>query len=137
MIAVRNVMLAALAGAVSLAAQQTAAIQKATVDKYCATCHSNDLRAADLSLQELDLSKAPESAATWEKVIRKLRVGAMPPPGAPRPDKATADSLASFLETSLDRAYAASPNPGRATMHRLNRAEYANAVRDLLALNID
>ncbi len=61
----------------------------------------------------------------------------MPPPGAPRPDKATADGLATFLETSLDRAYTANPNPGRATMHRLNRAEYANAIRDLLALNID
>jgi hypothetical protein len=130
-------MLVALAGAVSLAAQQTSAIQKAAVDKYCTTCHSNELRTADLSLQDLDLSKAPEAAEAWEKVIRKLRVGSMPPQGMPRPDKATADSLASFLETSLDRAYAANPNPGRATMHRLNRAEYANAIRDLLGLNID
>ena len=79
----------------------------------------------------------PQGAETWEKVIRKLRVGAMPPQGMPRPDKATADGLASYLETSLDRAYAANPNPGRATMHRLNRAEYANAIRDLLALDID
>jgi mono/diheme cytochrome c family protein len=141
----------ALAAAVSLLAQSTAAqttappqnaaIQKATpratLDKYCVTCHSNELRTGDLSLQDLDLNKAPEAAETWEKVIRKLRVGAMPPQGMPRPDKATADGLASYLETSLDRAYAANPNPGRATMHRLNRAEYANAIRDLLALNID
>ncbi|HEV8414381.1 MAG TPA: DUF1592 domain-containing protein [Bryobacteraceae bacterium] len=134
---VRDVMLVALAGAVSLAAQQTAAIQKATLDKYCVTCHSQKLHTADLSLQDLDLNKAPEAAETWEKVIRKLRVGAMPPQGMPRPDKATADGLASFIETSLDRAYAANPNPGRATMHRLNRAEYANAIRDLLALNVD
>jgi hypothetical protein len=134
---VRDVMFAALAGAVSLAGQQTAAVQKATVDKYCTTCHSNESRTADLSLQDLDLSKAPTAAETWEKVIRKLRVGAMPPQGVPRPDKATTDGLASFLETSLDRAYAANPNPGRASMHRLNRAEYANAIRDLLALNID
>jgi hypothetical protein len=134
---VRDSVLVVLASAVSLAAQQTAAIQKATVDKYCATCHSNELRTADLSLQDLDLSKAPEAAETWEKVIRKLRVGAMPPQGAPRPDKAAANGLASYLETSLDRAYAANPNPGRATMHRLNRAEYANAIRDLLALNVD
>ncbi len=137
MIHVRDVIFAALAGAVSLAAQQTAAVQKATVDKYCTTCHSNESRTADLSLQDLDLSKAPAAAETWEKVIRKLRVGAMPPQGMPRPDKATADGLASFLETSLDRAYAANPNPGRASMHRLNRAEYANAIRDLLSLNID
>jgi len=106
-------MLVALAGAVSLAAQQTAAVPKATVDKYCVTCHSNKLHTADLSLQDLDLNKAPEAAETWEKVIRKLRVGAMPPQGMPRPDKATADGLASFIETSLDRAYAANPNPGR------------------------
>ena len=79
----------------------------------------------------------PDAAETWEKVIRKLRVGAMPPQGMPRPDKAATDGLASFLETSLDRAYAANPNPGRATMHRLNRAEYANAIRDLLALDVD
>ena len=134
---VRDAMLVALAGAVSLTAQQTAAIQKATLDKYCVTCHSQKLHTADLSLQDLDLNKAPEAAETWEKVIRKLRVGAMPPQGMPRPDKATADGLASFIETSLDRAYAANPNPGRATMHRLNRAEYANAIRDLLALNVD
>ena len=70
-------------------------------------------------------------------MIRKLRVGAMPPQGMPRPDKAALDGLASFLETALDRAYTAKPNPGRATMHRLNRTEYANAIRDLLALDID
>jgi mono/diheme cytochrome c family protein len=134
---VRDVVLVALAGTVSLAAQQTVAIQKATLDKYCVTCHSQKLHTADLSLQDLDLNKAPEAAETWEKVIRKLRVGAMPPQGMPRPDKATADGLASFIETSLDRAYTANPNPGRATMHRLNRAEYANAIRDLLALKVD
>jgi hypothetical protein len=137
MAVLRDVTIVALAAAVSLAAQQTAAIQKATLNKYCTTCHSNELRTGELSLQDLDLNKAPEAAETWEKVIRKLRVGAMPPQGMPRPDKATADGLASFIETSLDRAYAANPNPGRATMHRLNRAEYANAIRDLLALNID
>ncbi len=146
MTVIRGVTLIALVGAVSLVAQSTAAPQtaavpkatpRATLDKYCVTCHSSELRTADLSLQDLDPNKAPEAAETWEKVIRKLRVGAMPPPGMPRPDKATADGLATFLETSLDRAYAANPNPGRATMHRLNRAEYANAIRDLLALNID
>src|SRR5581483_11114445 len=74
---------------------------------------------------------------TWEKVIRKLRVGAMPPQGMPRPDKTAVNGLATFLEDALDRAYAANPNPGPASMHRLNRAEYANAIRDLLALDVD
>ena len=143
MTVVRDAILVALVGAVSVVAQQTAATQKATpdnkatIDKYCATCHSNKARTAGLSLQDLDLNKAPEAAETWEKAIRKLRVGAMPPQGAPRPDKATTDGLATFLETSLDRAYAANPNPGRASMHRLNRTEYTNAIRDLLALNVD
>lgn len=122
---------------VPLGAQQTPAAQRAVLDKYCVTCHSDKARTGGLSLQSLDLAKVPDAAETWEKVIRKLRVGAMPPQGMPRPDKATADGLATFIETSLDRAYAANPNPGPAIMHRLNRAEYANAVRDLLALDID
>jgi hypothetical protein len=90
-----------------------------------------------LSLQSADLNEIPPGAETWEKVIRKLRLGAMPPQGMPRPDAAALDGLASYLETALDRAYAASPNPGRAGMHRLNRAEYAHAIRDLLDLDID
>ena len=111
--------------------------QKALVDQYCATCHSDKLRTGGLSLQNANLADIPKGAETWEKAIRKLRVGAMPPQGAPRPDKAALDGFASLLETSLDRAYLAGPNPGRATMHRLNRTEYANAIRDLLALDID
>ncbi len=79
----------------------------------------------------------PKGAETWEKVVRKLRVGMMPPPGMPRPAPAQIDDLAGFLETSLDRAAAEKPRPGRTAMHRLNRAEYANAVRDLLALDVD
>lgn len=117
----------------SLSAQQP---PKALLDKYCVTCHSNQLRTGGLSLQSLDIANAPDNAETWEKVIRKVRVGAMPPLGMPR-DKAALDGLASFLEGSLDRAYAANPNPGPATMHRLNRAEYANAIRDLISLDVD
>jgi hypothetical protein len=79
----------------------------------------------------------PKGAETWEKAIRKLRVGLMPPPGSPRPERAQLDGLASYLETSLDRAAVERPRPGRTAIHRLNRAEYANAVRDLLALDID
>ena len=111
--------------------------QKALIDRYCAGCHSQPLHAGDLSLQGVDIAKAPEHPEIWEKVIRKLRVGAMPPQGLPRPDRATLDGLAGYLETSLDRAAAAKPNPGRISMHRLNRTEYANAVRDLLGLEID
>lgn len=111
--------------------------QKALVDKYCVTCHSDKLRTGGLSLQTVDLTDVPKAAETWEKVIRKLRVGAMPPLGAPHPDGASLDGLASFLETELDRAASANPNPGRAGMHRLNRAEYANAIHDLLALDVD
>src|SRR5579871_1463436 len=111
--------------------------EKATLDKYCVTCHSDKLRTGGLSLQNADLKDVPKAAETWEKVIRKLRVGAMPPQGMPRPDTATLDGVATYLETELDRAYAAKPNPGRTAMHRLNRAEYANAIRDLLALDID
>jgi uncharacterized protein DUF1592/uncharacterized protein DUF1588/uncharacterized protein DUF1587/uncharacterized protein DUF1585/uncharacterized protein DUF1595/cbb3-type cytochrome c oxidase subunit III len=107
------------------------------LDKYCVSCHSEELRTGGLSLEGANLADIPKGAETWEKVIRKVRVGAMPPQGMPRPDKAALDGLASFLETALDRAAAAKPNPGHASMHRLNRAEYANAIRDLLGLEID
>jgi hypothetical protein len=112
------------------------AAPQTVVNKYCVTCHSSKLRTGGLSLEDADLGNPP-AAETWEKVIRKLRTGSMPPQGMPRPDAATLDSLASYLETSLDRAAAAKPNPGHAGMHRLNRSEYANAIRDLLALDVD
>jgi hypothetical protein len=111
--------------------------QTALLDKYCVTCHSEKLKTGGLSLQGANLTDVPKGAETWEKVIRKLRVGAMPPQGMPRPDKTALDGFATYLETALDRGYTAKPNPGRATMHRLNRTEYANAIRDLLALDID
>jgi hypothetical protein len=85
----------------------------------------------------MDLEKASERAEAWEKVIRKLRTSAMPPAGLPRPDKAVYDSLATYLETSLDKTAAAKPNPGRPGIYRLNRAEYANAIRDLLGLEVN
>jgi cytochrome c551/c552 len=109
----------------------------ALLDQYCVTCHSEKLKTGGLSLQAANLSDIAKGAETWEKVIRKLRVGSMPPQGMPRPDKATLDGFATYLETALDRGYTAKPNPGRATMHRLNRTEYANVIRDLLALDID
>jgi mono/diheme cytochrome c family protein len=115
----------------------TATSQRALLDKYCVTCHSDKLKTGGLSLQSADVGKAPEEAELWEKVIRKVRGGAMPPQGMPRPDKAAFDGFASWLEASIDRAAAAKPNPGRAVVHRLNRSEYGNAIRDLLALEVD
>ena len=111
--------------------------QRALLDRYCVTCHNEKLRTAGLTLDSIDVAHVGAGAAVWEKVVGKLRMSAMPPPGRPRPDKATYDAFAAWLETELDRAAAANPNPGRPTVHRLNRAEYGNAIRDLLALEVD
>jgi mono/diheme cytochrome c family protein len=111
--------------------------ERALVDQYCVACHSDKLKTGGLSLQSADMTNIPAGAETWEKVIHRVRLGAMPPQGMPRPDAAAMDRFASWLETSIDKASAAHPNPGRATLHRLNRTEYANAVRDLLALEMD
>src|SRR5579863_9348148 len=123
--------------ACALGQQDNPAAQQAVLNKYCVTCHSAKLHTGGLSLQDVDLNNVPAAAETWEKVIRKLRTGSMPPQGMPRPDGPATDALASFFEISLNRAAAAKPNPGHAAMHRLNRAEYANAIHDLLALNVD
>ena len=107
------------------------------VGQYCATtCHSNRLRAGGLSLEGQDLTKAAENGQLWERVIRKLRVGAMPPQGAPRPEQVRLDGMAAWLEETLDAAAAARPNPGAPVLHRLNRTEYANAIRDLLSVDL-
>jgi hypothetical protein len=108
------------------------------VSKYCISCHNEKLKTAGLMLDRADAEHPSNSAETWEKVIVKLRSRAMPPPGIRRPDNAEYDRVASWLESELDRAAAAQPNPGRsASLHRLNRAEYANAVRDLVAVEVD
>src|SRR5580704_2461287 len=111
--------------------------QRALLDKYCVTCHNSKTRIAGLTLDTADLNNVPNNAEMWEKVIKKLRTGAMPPLGMPKPEKANVDEFLSWLEGSIDKAYALHPNPGRPALHRLNRAEYANAIRDLLALDID
>jgi hypothetical protein len=85
----------------------------------------------------MDLSHAGADAAIWEHAVRKLRGGMMPPPGSRRPDQATVDAFLTSLEASLDQAAAANPNPGSVTLHRLNRVEYANAIRDMLAIDVD
>jgi Protein of unknown function (DUF1592)/Protein of unknown function (DUF1588)/Protein of unknown function (DUF1585)/Protein of unknown function (DUF1587)/Protein of unknown function (DUF1595)/Planctomycete cytochrome C len=111
--------------------------QRALLDKYCVTCHNSKTKIAGLTLDTADLNNVPGNAEMWEKVIKKLRTGAMPPLGMPKPEKANVDEFLTWLEGSIDKAYALHPNPGRPALHRLNRAEYANAIRDLLALNID
>ena len=108
------------------------------VNKYCVSCHNQKLKIANLTLDRVDAEHVANSAEAWEKVIVKLRSRAMPPPGMPRPENATYDAVSDWLESEIDRAAAAQVNPGRtATLHRLNRAEYANAVRDLVAVEVD
>jgi hypothetical protein len=105
------------------------------LDKYCVTCHNATINTANLKLDRLDLARLGDDAATAERVVRKLRAGMMPPAGMPRPDAATLDGLIGWLENELDRtAVPHLPPPG---LHRLNRVEYANAIRDLLALEVD
>ena len=111
---------------------------RAVLDTYCITCHNQRLRTGGLALDRLDMTNPGANAEVWEKVIAKLRAGSMPPAGRPRPDAATYRAVASALENDIDRAWAASPNPGRINaVHRLNRTEYQNAIRDLFALDID
>ena len=111
---------------------------RATLDRYCITCHNERLRTGGLSLEGLDVTRVESGSDAWEKVVRKLRGRMMPPAGVPRPDDATYAALVAHLETSLDRAAAQHPNPGRTdTFRRLSRVEYQNAIRDILALDVD
>jgi hypothetical protein len=108
------------------------------VTKYCVACHNDRARTGDLTLEGVDTEHVERSAETWEKVVVKLRGRAMPPSGVRRPDNATYDAAAGWLEAALDRAASVNPDPGRpAGLHRLNRTEYANAIRDLLGVEID
>ncbi len=109
--------------------------ERAVVDQYCATCHNAELRQSDLLLDKLDLTHLGDHAEIGEKVLRKLRAGLMPPTGMPHPDAATREALASFIENEIDHsAVTHLPAPG---LHRLNRTEYTNAIRDVLALQVD
>ena len=119
-------------------AGHSAAPERALLERYCVTCHNDQLRTAGLSLEALDLGDVRADAEIWEKVVLKLRAGMMPPAGRPRPDRETYDRLASFFEADLDRAAAANPDPGYSdALRRLNATEYGNAIRDLLALEVD
>ena len=141
------VVLFAVIGVVELANQPAMARQAnpvavpepgAVLQRYCVGCHNTRLRTAGLALDDLDASNVRADAETWEKVVEKLRAGSMPPPGRPRPDSETYRAVAVSIEDKLDRAWAENPYPGRiAAVHRLNRTEYRNAIRDLFALDVD
>ena len=110
---------------------------QALLTQYCVTCHNQTAKTGGLALDTLDVANVGKNAETWEKVVRKIRSGMMPPSGARRPERAVLDAFATELEARLDRAGLAVPNPGAPGLHRLNRTEYANAVRDLLDLEVD
>jgi mono/diheme cytochrome c family protein len=110
---------------------------RTTLQMYCVGCHSGPTPFAGLNLEPLDFANLEANGEIWEKLIRKLRARQMPPAGMPRPDDATLDALVKFVEGGRDHMAAVKPNPGRTTLHRLNRTEYGNAIRDLLALEID
>jgi mono/diheme cytochrome c family protein len=113
------------------------AVGPALVTQYCVTCHNDRAKTGGLSLEHVDFANVGPDAQVWERVIRKLQSGQMPPLGRPRPDAAAVKRFTASFEAALDRAAAAAPNPGRSITHRLTRTEYANAVRDLLALDDD
>ena len=119
-------------------ASLSVADQNNLVARNCAVCHDDDAKTGGLSLEHFDAAKIEQNAAAAEKMIRKLRAGMMPPPSvADRPDEAMLKSFAESLEARIDLAAAAAPNPGSRPFQRLNRAEYARAVHDLLALDVD
>ena len=114
--------------------------QRALLDRYCVTCHNERLLAqgtVPVAFEDLDTGDVGAHAEVWEQVVRKLRLGIMPPVGRPRPDQETADGFLAWLETALDRAAARAPNPGRPAVRRLTGAEYINAIESLLAVEID
>src|SRR5215831_6928883 len=113
------------------------AAKPAMLNQYCITCHNQRLKTAGLLLDSMDVEHVEKDAAAWEKVIRKVRTGMMPPSGARRPDRAALDAFAADLEGRLDRAAILAASLDAPSLHRLNRTEYANAVRDLLALDVD
>ena len=112
--------------------------RQALLKRYCITCHNERLKTGNLALDALDPSNVGAHAPVWEKVVRKLRAGVMPPAGRPRPDEATHDAFVAWLEGELDQTAASHPDPGRTeTFHRLNRSEYQNAIRDLLSIEVN
>jgi mono/diheme cytochrome c family protein len=134
----------ALSAAAALSAQSAPALPSASTasvqamaDQYCLACHNDELKTGSVSLTGVQTTQVGAHADLWEKVLRKVRTGEMPPLGMPRPEAAEAQAVVTWLEKELDQAAAAHPDPGTPSIHRLNRVEYSNAVRDLLALDLD
>ena len=125
------------AAQVAVAAAAGERAPRAVLEQYCFSCHNERSEVGGLALDVLDMAHVAERSDVWEQVVRKLRTGAMPPAGRPQPGKALSNDVATWLEAELDRAAVEHPDPGRPTLHRLNRSEYRNAVRDLLAVDID
>ena len=128
-----------LSSAAALAAGQQSgdSPERALLDRYCVSCHNDNRRIAGLALDTMDVASVGDGAEVWEKVVRKLRAGMMPPAGRPRPDPESYISLTSYLEAELDRAAASNPDPGRSdALRRLNATEYQNAIRPLLRLGL-
>ena len=121
----------------TLSVQVTSTELRPVITSYCASCHNDALKTAGLSLEQADLESPGKSLDIWEKVLRKLRSRTMPPSGMPRPDEATYNKFADYLEHSLNQYALDNPNPGKATLRRMNRTEYMNSVRDLLAVEIN
>ena len=111
--------------------------QQALLKQYCITCHNEQLKTGGLALDTLVRNRVEADPETWEKVVRKVRAGLMPPAGAKRPPRGDLDALATAIEGTIDHFAANDPNPGRTPLHRMNRVEYANAIRDLLSLEVD
>ncbi len=120
-----------------LEAAPTPSAERALLEQYCITCHNDKTKIDNFSLQRADINAVGDHPEVWERVIRKLRAGMMPPPGMPRPPLAKYEELRDWLEGQIDQKAAAHPNPGSVVLHRLNRTEYGNAIRDLLDLQID
>ena len=117
--------------------QRVASSQRAILTEYCVGCHNDRAKVGGLSLEQLDIDHPEANAETWEKVVRKLRAGMMPPAGERRPDRTTYEAFRHNIEEGIDRASKVSSNPGTTPLHRMNRAEYANAIRDLLSIEVE
>src|SRR5664279_2895819 len=133
----RAVVRAAVGVFIGMAGAPSAPSQPALLQRYCVACHNNQLKTAGVTLQGLDAARVGDNAELLEKVLRKFKSGQMPPPGLPRPDVAAAAGFSKWLETALDAEAAAHPNPGHPAIHRLNRAEYSNAIRDIVELDVN
>jgi hypothetical protein len=111
--------------------------ERTLLDQYCVGCHNQRSKTGGVSFDTMDISDVSKQPEIWEKAVRKLRGGLMPPPGARQPDRTTADAFVASLESALDLASARSPNPGGITLHRLNRAEYSNSIHELFGIDVD